>query len=415
MAPKKAAEPPPPVEDEEDEAIKEEEVLQGDFTFPDSSEYAGQYLKLYTEVGKVAVVRDEETNEAGFEVAMGAKFLVVANVDASRADLSLMRDGDILRLVNGQIAPGLDEYKAKTDEEKEFTVKLYREKVQLHGKGKMTCGPESFDGTFDQGSYADGTLLGIDGSKYTGGFRKGAFHGPGEYLWADGRSYKGMWQDGKMHGRGRFENFSFGVDRVFEGFCAGGVFRSGDEGQKEAKRSYLAEYGAAFGESATAALNSMAAAVKVPEVDPKAKKGGAEETGPAEIPKEFLVPAEGEEEDAAQRAAIEELAAGPFPEAAGLPTAVALQAFVALFTPTEEQPAVGQVTVYEESGQKGRFDGTRLKKQQLVYGGQAVEFFAPEAEPGAVSFMVFLNTSQKYDAAQASWRLVHTEDVPIPN
>ena len=24
-----------------------------------------------------------------------------------------------------------------------------------------------------------------------------------------------------------------GVDRVFEGFCAGGVFRSGDEGQKD--------------------------------------------------------------------------------------------------------------------------------------------------------------------------------------
>ena len=46
------------------------------------------------------------------------------------------------------------------------------------------------------------------GGVYSGCFRKGLFHGPGEYIWPDGRKYAGMWQGGAMHGRGQFENFS---------------------------------------------------------------------------------------------------------------------------------------------------------------------------------------------------------------
>mmetsp|Transcript_43184 Transcript_43184/g.111527 ORF Transcript_43184/g.111527 Transcript_43184/m.111527 type:complete len:434 (-) Transcript_43184:249-1550(-) len=417
MAPKKGVPPPEAAEeDEEDEEMTQEETFQGVFTFPDLSEYAGDYVKTNDLVGKVVVIRDEE-NEAGFSVEMGRKFLVIANLDPSRKDLSLMRNGDIVRCVNGEKVPGLDEYKGLTEEAKEFTLKLYREKVILHGRGKLTAGPESFEGVFERGSYASGTFVGIDSSKYTGSFRSGAYHGPGEYSWPDGRLYKGMWQDGKMHGRGRFENFSFGVDRVFEGFCAGGVFQSGEHGQEEAKRSFLAEYGTALMDSAGAALREMASRVKTPE-DAKGKKGAVDDS-PAEIPKEFLVPvvAEGEEDKVAtaERAAVEELAEGPFAEAAGLPTAAALQAFSGLFAPSADlQPPIGQVTLYEERGQKGRFDGCRLKRQQLEYIGQAVEFYAPEAEPGSLSFVVLLNASSQYGAAQARWKLLHHEDVPRP-
>merc|ERR1719373_1444025 len=130
-------------------------------------------------------------------------------------------------------------------------------KPLLHGRGRLQTGPEVFQGIFEQGHFKEGSYRGTDGSVYSGGFRNNLFHGPGEYKWSDGRVYRGMWQNGVMHGRGQFENFSFGVNRVFDGFCVRGQFLSSLAGQENARRDFMAEYGAAYSSSATAVLQDI--------------------------------------------------------------------------------------------------------------------------------------------------------------
>merc|ERR1719277_2006146 len=51
----------------------------------------------------------------------------------------------------------------------------------MHGKGRLQTSPETFDGTFHEGLYKEGTFTGADGSIYSGCFHQNLFHGPGEY------------------------------------------------------------------------------------------------------------------------------------------------------------------------------------------------------------------------------------------
>lgn len=162
-------------------------------------------------------------------------------------------------------------------------------------------------------------------------------------------------------------------------------------------------------------MRDLASKLGPPEAaDPKAKKGAAEEA-PIELPKEFLVPpvAGPDEEpgpEAAERAAIEKIVDGPFPDNSTLNLAK-MQAFLALFAEEVEQP--GKVTLYEE---KSRCEilGKRLKCEQLEHVGQGVEFLAPDAEPGALSVLVVVNVSSEYICDKARWKIVYTQDVPFP-
>ena len=48
-------------------------------------------------------------------------------------------------------------------------------------------------------------LVHPDGSKYTGQFKNGKFHGIGKFEGKDGSKYEGEYKDGKMHGKGMYE------------------------------------------------------------------------------------------------------------------------------------------------------------------------------------------------------------------
>merc|ERR1712039_304986 len=99
--------------------------------------------------------------------------------------------------------------------------------------GRLQSGSDLFEGSFEHGLYRFGRYVSGRGAIYEGYFRRGLFHGPGEYTWPnDVRKYRGMWKDGAMHGRGEFENFSIDVDRVFKGFCINGKFNSSLEKQE---------------------------------------------------------------------------------------------------------------------------------------------------------------------------------------
>lgn len=280
--------------------------------------------------------------------------------------------------------------------------------VCLHGDGLLLsgpeseCGDESFQGRFEQGSYKLGRYTSQNGAIYMGGFRKNLFHGMGEYAWPDGRVYRGTWKDGKMHGRGQYLNFAISAnegasDKPFLGFSFEGKFASGPQDQEEAKKAFLTAYGGEYTTSARAALRDL-----------------AERSTAEGAPEEFLVPmhAPGEVEPPGatlERAAAEEVIFGPFP-AANVASQAAFQAFVARLAEGAEQPL--RVTVFEESGQQGRFDGRRLKRQQLQHGGQAVEFAADDAEEGAISLLVLVNICTEHDVAEAKWKLVHCEVAP---
>lgn len=303
----------------------------------------------------------------------------------------------------------------------EYVMK--KDKIILHGKGRMQTGPEVFQGTFENGLYREGTFHGADGSVYKGAFRNNAFHGPGEYTWADGRVYRGMWQDGCMHGRGEFENFSFGADRVFHGFCAKGRFLSSESGQEAAKREFLADYAKPYIASAMKVAQEIFARAPAQQVvpdDPKAKNRGqfaAQVDAPADLPKEYLVvlPAEGTDEAVAdgEAEAAASLAEGPFPENGCVRTS-ALWQFGGRFAEGAENP--GRIVVLESrSASLFGFAGQRLQKEQLGHLGQAVAFVADDAEVGAIRLMVLLNVCLTgYSAEQASWKLLHCETTPEP-
>lgn len=350
MPPKNAApaKSPEPVEDEV--AVEEEvpgEQLAGDFVFPDGSDYVGQYYKQ----GK---------------------------------------------------------------------------RIVMHGQGRLQSGSDLFEGSFENGLYKHGRYVSGRGGIYTGSFRGGVYHGPGEYTWPnpDTRVYRGMWRDGFMHGRGEFENFSIGVDQVFKGFCVSGQFKSSLEKQDDVKKAFLAEYGNSYIANATTWLRSLAEKCTPPEEDPKAKGKKGQETEPEfppEVLQEILVPTDVDQgssagdldpaviaEMAAERKAVEQLVAGPFPETSSLKVSTFL-AFVALFAEGTER--LGQGCVLESLGLAPL--GERLRHEQLEHIGQAVRLSAPAGgEAGALSDMVLLNMSPEYDAASARWKLVHLEEVP---
>jgi len=263
--------------------------------------------------------------------------------------------------------------------------------VHLHGEGTLLTGPESFKGTFENGLYKVGEYTSCSGAVYSGNFKNNKFHGVGNYVWPDGREYRGTWKAGDMHGLGNYLNFSVGADKRFVGFSIRGQFASGAREQEEAKKSFLAEYGGQCTSSASAALRDLAA---------RATADGA--------PAEFLVPQGQEPEQLAARTACEEIFSGPLPEVSATAQAP-MQAFVARLD-NAEQPL--EVSVYNGLGGSTRIDSQRLKRPQLQVVGQAVEFFAPEAEAGALQLVVLVNVSSEYDVECAQWKIAHCEAVP---
>jgi hypothetical protein len=274
------------------------------------------------------------------------------------------------------------------------------EDVTLHGTGTLVTGSEVYRGTFEKGLFKEGTFTAGSGAVYTGAFQDNVFHGVGEYRWPDGRSFKGTWKNGLMHGRGEFANFSFGAEKYHTGFSIQGRFASNREEQEEMKGQFLDEYRSDHYLSAVTALKDL-----------------ANKTNEEAMPKEFLVPPAQQPESPdvekalLEREAILELVDGPFPEANGCSQQL-LQAFTARLEEGCESPLV--VTSVEEKGQCERFDARRLKREQLQTAGQCVMFTAPNAEIGALSLLVLVNTSKEYNVAMAQWKLVYLEEAAAP-
>jgi len=264
--------------------------------------------------------------------------------------------------------------------------------ICLHGEGKLNSGPERYEGTFANGMYKVGTFTSCSGGVYNGNFRDNKYHGVGNYKWPEGREYRGTWKDGYMHGMGMFLNFSVGQDKRFVGFSLHGQFSSGVKEQEKAKKAFLEEYGGQCTQSASAALRDLAE---------RATADGA--------PAEYLVPQGQQPEQQAEKATTEEIVTGPFADGAAASQAL-LQAFVARLAEGAEQPL--EVSVYDGLDEKPRFDKQRLQRPQLQMVGQAVEFFAPQAEAGALKMLVLVNVSSDYDVEGAKWKLVHCEVVP---
>jgi len=271
------------------------------------------------------------------------------------------------------------------------------EDVSLDGTGTLITGPESFRGTFEKGFYKEGKFTACSGAVYTGAFLNNLFHGLGEYKWPDGRIYKGTWRNGFMYGRGKFENFSFGAEKVHTGFSIDGHFASNREEQEEMKRQFLDEYCGEHTRSASAALKDLAS---------RATAEGS--------PRDLFVPAvepDDGPEVAAERTAVMEIVDGPFPAASAY-TQPALQAFIARMEEGAEKPLV--ITVVEEKGLCQSFDGRRLKREQLQTVGQCIMFSAPDAEVGALALVTFVNVSKEYDVTKARWKLVYSEEAAAP-
>lgn len=281
----------------------------------------------------------------------------------------------------------------------------------IHGEGILQSGPEVFQGTFERGSYKKGTYTGCNGAVYSGTFKDNQFHGFGEYRWPDSRSYKGMWKDGKMHGRGKFSNFSFGADQTKEGFSVAGEFASSWAKQQDAKKRFMAEYGAEYLASATAALKDLTEAA----------------AGSMDAIKQYLVPYTPEDEEEApedkeERTKVEELINGKFPTPEEILPAT-LQALVAgLELADGDEAPKTKVSVVESSAESVCMNSSRFKasgqwgvlaSQQLQHVGQCVEFTTPGAEANAPR-LVLANVSRDFDASQAAWKIVHYDEIPEP-
>jgi len=301
------------------------------------------------------------------------------------------------QLVGNFIFPDGSEYSGQYIKQKDGTV-------SMHGTGHFVSGPEDFQGTFEKGSFKQGIYRTCNGALYDGNFWENRYNGLGEYKWPDGRIYRGMWKDGKMHGRGQYENFSIGVDRQIAGFSYGGRFQSSAQGQQEALEAYLAVYGEQYRGSAITAVNDLVA-----------KAEGIATKGAAAI-KDFVVPSpppQGEVEDTllqAERAAMEDVVTGPFPDLAAA-NLVALQKFAAMFAEEAENPGVAKVL--ENSAECTSINGDRLKQEQLGHIGQAVELLNPKADGGEVKLMLLVNVSREYDVSKADWKVIEYEELPL--
>jgi hypothetical protein len=272
------------------------------------------------------------------------------------------------------------------------------EDVSMHGMGALITGPEVFKGAFENGAFKEGKYTACSGAVYTGAFRGNLFHGVGEYKWPDGREFKGTWRDGLMHGRGQFKNFSFGAEKCHTGFSIGGHFASNREEQEEMRRQFIDEYFEEHNRSATNALKDLAS---------RATAEGA--------PTEYFVLAAQPDDSpdvVSERTAILEIVDGPFPDASAC-SQPSLQGFAARLEDGCENPLVA--SVLEEKCQCAeRFDGRRLKREQLQHAGQCVVFSAPDAAVGTLGLAVFVNVSQEYDVALARWKLVYCEEASAP-
>merc|ERR1712217_499812 len=122
-----------------------------------------------------------------------------------------------------------------------------------------------------------------------------------------------------------------------------------------------------------------------------------------------MVPVPVDDEDvkaAAERDAVSDLVAGPFPEATILQQA-GLQAVASRLEADAERPLAPDI-LEERTPASSRFEREkRLLREQLQVVGQCVEFVVPDAEAGAVSLVVLVNVSREYDVAKARWKVVH--------
>lgn len=292
------------------------------------------------------------------------------------------------------------------------------DEIWMHGDGCLQSGPEVFQGQFDMGQYRHGKFTSCSGATYQGWFRGSLYHGFGEYIWPDKRKYCGLWANGQMHGRGTYTNFLFGEDVVFKNyFTVNGRFASSARAQEQAKKEYMAAYCPDYVHHATAALIMLVSkAAPAEPADPKKKGKASAEEDPGvsdEVLKAMFYPHEDTSAEAIDmRTKMEQMVSGPFPDAHSL-TPAALASFVSAFADGAEKP--GNVIVYESNqpGQCGHLDVRRLQIEQLAHIGQVVEFCCPEAEPGALVALVFVNVSSEYDVAAALWKLIHVEAAPL--
>lgn len=257
--------------------------------------------------------------------------------------------------------------------------------VFMHGEGRLLNGPETFLGTFEQGSFAKGKYVGAGGGIYEGRFLDQKFHGLGEYRWPDGRVYRGMWSCGRMHGRGQFENFSFGADKIFEGFSKEDEFHSNTEKQQLAKKEYIEAYGEPLLASAKQALKAMSEA---------AEFEGFVSFDPPNMPKKGVNPEEAP-------------AAAPHPQHDQV-TAAALASLVTGLEPAGEgEEPTTQVRLLEEAKSAAFIESKRLRAPQLQCVGQCIEFGS-----ATTAKLALVNVRNSYDPTKADWRIAHFEAEP---
>lgn len=94
-----------------------------------------------------------------------------------------------------------------------------------HGQGKMSFGPEHYDGGWENDCMSgQGDYQFSSGARYKGSFLNGSFHGQGEYTFPDGAMYVGSWNSGKMHGEGTYITKD---KKEFSGQFVNGFFDTG--------------------------------------------------------------------------------------------------------------------------------------------------------------------------------------------
>lgn len=183
-----------------------------------------------------------------------------------------------------------------------------------------------------------------------------------------------------MHGRGQFENFSFGADKVFEGFSKDDEFHSNAEKQQLTKKEYVEVYGEPLLTSAKAALKTMSEA---------AETEGMVSFDPPNMPKKGVNPEEAP-------------VAGPHPKPEDIVPAT-LAALVAGLEPAGEgEEPTTAVRLLEEAKSASFIDPKRLRQRQLECVGQCVEFGSETTAKVAL-----VNIRNSYDPAKAEWKIAH--------
>lgn len=254
--------------------------------------------------------------------------------------------------------------------------------VLMHGEGRLLNGPETYIGTFENGNMVKGKYVGGAGGIFEGRFSDNKFHGLGEYRWPDGRVYRGMWKNGMMHGRGQFENFSFGADKLFEGFSLENQYHSNVDKQKQARATYIEAYAEPMLSSAKQALKGLAEAADFAGMVTADPPGRGKFT-----PEEHPVSGPHPNPEMVQAASVAALAGG-------------------LEAAEGEEPAT-PVRLLEEAKTAAFIEGKRLRAPQLQYAGQCVEFGA-----SGTAKLALVNVSTSYDPNKTDWKIAHFEAEP---